>query len=182
MDRGLLSTRYATALLEFSIENDQQEEVYAGMKTLSTVYLQVPKLQSILTDSSIPLEDKKRLLNTAIGAVMPYSLEKMTDLIFKHEREELIHYIALRYIDLYRERNRIINGKLITAVSLDKENENKILSRIKEIVKEKLEVEMSVDPDLIGGFLLYLDGYRWDASISGELTRIKGKLKKLEAR
>ena len=113
MDRGLLSTRYATALLEFAIENDQQKEVYDGMKILSAVYLQMPKLHSMLTDSSLPLEDKKRLLNTATGAVMPYSLEKMIDLIFKHEREELIHYIALRYIDLYRERNSIIMASLL---------------------------------------------------------------------
>ena len=32
MNTGLISTRYATALLEYSVESNQQEEVYSALK------------------------------------------------------------------------------------------------------------------------------------------------------
>ena len=35
MNTGLISTRYASALLDFAIESGQEKEVYGRMKTLS---------------------------------------------------------------------------------------------------------------------------------------------------
>jgi F-type H+-transporting ATPase subunit delta len=101
----------------------------------------------------------------------------MIDLILKNKREEMIRNIALRFIELYRERYHIQYGKLVTAVPIDPEREKHFISHIQKIVGGKLEVDPVVDPDIIGGFILNLGDNRWDASISGELTRIRSKLK-----
>jgi len=53
MNTGLISTRYASALLDFAIESGQEKEVYGRMKTLSEVYLQVPQLRIALANSAI---------------------------------------------------------------------------------------------------------------------------------
>ncbi len=181
MNTGLISSRYATALLDYAIASDQQDEVYARMKTLSEVFVSVPEFKNALYNSSIFKEDKKKIILTACGGdIIPSSLDKMIDLILENEREEVLQFIALKYVDIYRDRFKIMYGKLITAVPFSKENELKFLSRIKNIVKENLEIEPIVDPKIVGGFILYLNDYRWDASVLGELTRIKGNLKKLE--
>lgn len=181
MDRGLISTRYARSLLDYAIALDQQDEVYESFKTLSEVFWDVPKLRVALTNSSIRLEERKKLLFTATGENIPSSLNKMTSLVFENEREDLIQYITLRYIELYRERFKIRHGKLITAVPLNKEENKSLQMRIQKLLGENLELDPVVDPELIGGFVLHLDDYRWDASISGELTRIKSHFKKIEA-
>jgi F-type H+-transporting ATPase subunit delta len=43
-------------------------------------------------------------------------------------------------------------------------------------------MEKRIDPELIGGFVLELDNLRWDASLSGELKKISGKLTELNRR
>src|SRR5690554_5246975 len=181
MNTGLISTRYASALLDFAIESGQEKEVYGRMKTLSEVYLQVPQLRIALANSAITRKDKKQILFTSIGGNVPSSLDKMVDLILKNEREEVILFIALRYIELYRYKFNIQYGKLITAVPVNKENKDRFISRISDLVGEKLEIEPVVDPDIIGGFVLHLNDLRWDASVSGELTRIKSKIKRQDA-
>lgn len=181
MNTGLISTRYATALLDYSIASGQEKEVYGRMKTLSEVYLLVPQLRTALANTTISNKNKKQIIFTSIGGSVPSSLDKMIDLILKNERVEVILFIALRYIELYRERFGIQYGKLITAVPINKENEEKIISRISNIVGENLEIEPVVDPDLIGGFVLHLNDLRWDASVAGELTRFKNKIKRQEA-
>ncbi|MDD4778087.1 MAG: F0F1 ATP synthase subunit delta [Fermentimonas sp.] len=181
MNTGLISTRYATALLDYASALGQEKEVFGRMKTLSEVYLQVPQLRIALANSAISRKDKKQILFTSIGGNVPSSLDKMADIILENEREEVVLFIALRYIELYRYKFNIQYGKLITAVPVNKENEEKFISRISSIVGEKLEIEPIVDPDIIGGFILYLNDLRWDASISGELTRIKSKIKKQDA-
>lgn len=181
MDRGLISTRYARSLLDYATETGQQKEVYESLKTLSEVFWKVPEIRVALTNSSIKKEKKKEILNTATGGNAPSSLDKMADLVFHNEREDLIQYIALRYVELYRERFNILHGKLVTAVPLDSNENKSFLKRIQKLVDEKLELDPVVEPDLIGGFVLHLDDFRWDASVAGELTRIKSHLKKIEA-
>ncbi len=181
MNTGLISTRYASALLDYAALSGQEKEIYDRMKTLSDVYLQVPQLRITLANSAITRENKKKLLFASIGGEAPSSLNKMIDLILKNEREEVIQFIALRYLELYRNKFNIHYGKLITAFPVTKKNEDKLITRIRDIVGEKLEIEPVVDPDIIGGFVLHLNDFRWDASVLGELTRIKSKIKKQDA-
>jgi F-type H+-transporting ATPase subunit delta len=104
----------------------------------------------------------------------------MIDIILKNERETLLQYIALRFIELYREKFNIQYGKLITAVSIDEAKEQQLVARIQRITGSKLEIETVVDTDIIGGFVLNLGDYRRDASVQGELTRIRSRFKSLQ--
>ena len=154
--------------------------MYERMKMLSDVFFQVPSLNMALSDKSIKADEKKKILFTATGGEVLSSLCKMSDLIFKNEREHVVQYIALRYLELYRRRYSIQYGKLVTAVPVSGDKQKTIISRLKKIAGQNLEIELVVDPDIIGGFVLHLTDYRWDGSVSGELTRIKSSFRNLE--
>ena len=178
MNTGHIATRYATALLEYAIEKEQVEEVYTRVKMLSAVFLEVPGLRNALQDLSVPKQEKRKIMHIACGESLPSTLEEMMDLILQNEREEHLQSIAQRFIDIYRDRFRIQAGKLITAVPVEDNTRNKLVERIQQITGENFEIESVVDPDLIGGFVLKLDDYRWDASVTGELQRLKKSLVK----
>jgi|SRR5690554_2039435 len=176
MNTGPVSTRYATALLDYAIEKDEQEKVYEKMKLLVGVFFEVPELRAALQDPSIPGTEKIDIIRVACSDDLPSALDEMIALIVKNEREGYMQFIARRFIDLYRHRFRLQAGKLVTAVPVDEETEEKLLSRVRHITGGELEIETVVDPNIIGGFILNLDDYRWDASVSGELERLKHSL------
>lgn len=178
MNTGLISSRYADSLLEYAIGMGQQEEIYDKIKLLSDMFRKMPSLRNAIMNPSIPRAEKKKILITACGGNVPSSLSKMIDLILKNEREEALQYIALRFIDLYREKFNIQSGKLITAIAVDPETEQRIIERIRKMVKTEIEMESIVDSEIIGGFVLTLGDYRWDASISGKLARIRNKFQR----
>lgn len=178
MNTSLISSRYAGSLLQYAISLEQQEEVYGNIKLLSEMFMKMPRLRSAIMNPSIPRPEKKKILITACGGTLPSSLSQMIDLILKNEREETLQYIALRFIDLYREKFNIRSGRLVTAVSIDHETEQQLITRIRKIVNADVEIEAVVDPGIIGGFILSVEDFRWDASISGELTRIRNKFQK----
>ncbi|SFK94486.1 F0F1 ATP synthase subunit delta [Proteiniphilum acetatigenes] len=178
MNTGLISSRYADSLLQYAVSLGQQEEVYDKMKLLSEMFMKMPRLRSAIINPSLPGREKKKILVTACGGGMPSSLSKMIDLILKNEREEALQYIALRFIDLYREKFDIQSGRLVTAISIDHETEQQLVTRIQKMVKTNVEMESVTDPGIIGGFILTLGDFRWDASISGELARIRNKFRK----
>ncbi len=177
MNSGLVSTRYANALLNFAIESGEEEQVYERMKLLANLFLEVPELKETVKNPSIPANDKKKIIVTACGGKLPSSLEKMIGLILDNERENQLQFITNRFIDLYRKRFRIQAGKLITAVPVEGKTKEKLLDKIRHLTGNTLEIETVIDPDIIGGFILNLDDYRWDASVSGELERIKQSLR-----
>lgn len=180
MNTGLISSRYAITLLDFSIENGEQDGVYNKLKLLVKVFTYTPLLRRILSDRSISTSNKKNFIITACGGSLPISLDKMFDLILKNDRQDVLHFIALQYIVMYRERFKIQHAKLTTAYAIEQQEIDKFLLRIEKIVDETIELETEMDPDIIGGFILQLGDCRWDASLSSKLFQIKNTIKESE--
>lgn len=177
MNTGLISLRYANSLLQYATGLEQQDEVYDRMKVLSEMFTRVPKLRRAIMNPSLLPQDKKKIFITACGGSIPSSLSKMFDLILKNEREDVLLYITLSYIRLYRYKFNIRYGKLITAVPINDQIEKQLADRIRKMVEMEVELDAVVDPGIIGGFVLTLGDFRWDASISGELTRIRNQFR-----
>lgn len=178
MNTGLISSRYASSLLQYAVSLQQQEEVYERVKLLSEVFTTMPVLRRAMKNRSLSIGDKKNILVTACGGSMPSSLSRMTNLILKNEREEVLQYIALRFVDLYRDKFNIQHGKLVTAIAIDEAAKQQIVTRIQKMTKSNIEMESLVDPEIIGGFILTIDDFRWDASIAGELARVRNQIQR----
>ena len=65
MDLGIISTRYANALLLFAEEKGEPKQVYQETTTLAHSFLAVPALQQAMTNPVLSVECKSRLLLTA---------------------------------------------------------------------------------------------------------------------
>ena len=67
MDIGIVSSRYAKALLKFAAAHQQTEEVYQSLKILKDSFLKVPRLKAALNDPVLPADQIYRLLHIAAG-------------------------------------------------------------------------------------------------------------------
>lgn len=97
-------------------------------------------------------------------------------MLIKKQRTELVVRIAFSYGTLYREKNHIVRGRLVLPAEVDE----KSLIRLREMVEAKasgkVDFEKVVDPSILGGFVLEYDTYRLDASVRGQLSRIREEL------
>ncbi|MDR0421818.1 MAG: F0F1 ATP synthase subunit delta [Proteiniphilum sp.] len=178
MNASHISSRYANALLQYALGLGQEREVYDRMTLLAAMFMKLPALRDTVMNPSLPRRERENILVTACGGgdAMPSSLPEMIGLIMRNEREDLLQHIALRFIDLYRDKFNIRSGRLVTAFPVDRETERRLVDRVRNTTESEVEMECTVDPGIIGGFVLTLDDRRWDASISGELSRIRRRL------
>lgn len=179
MNTGLISTRYATALLDFSIGQNQQEQVYSEIKMLLQMYSDMDEFRQALGNPAIRASEKRKLIHTASGGSISTSLEQFIDLVLKNKREERLQYIALRFLELYRKRFGILNGSLITATKVDRPTYDRLKSFIESKTGGTLELERLTDASILGGFILQIGDNRLDASVSGQLLRVKNELKEI---
>lgn len=177
MNSGTISMRYVRALFAYALEKKVEDTVFDEMKKLSESFAANPNLRTTLDNPVLNADDKLKLIIVAAGGKVSDVFEKFIRLVLRQRRENHLHSISLSYLDRYREHKNITVGRLVTARPMD----NATVDKIKQIVQKtkpsaNVELLTEVDPDITGGFILYVDSFRLDASISSQLRKIKDEL------
>lgn len=178
MDIGVISVRYARALLKAAIDAGQEDKVYREMQTLAQCFIDVPGLRFTIDNPMLSKDKKKELLVTACGSDISTLVVTFITLVLKEDRENVLQFIANSYITLYRQHKNIIRGKLTTAVSVSDDTTKKMREMVECRTKGTVEFETEINPDIVGGFVLEYDTYRLDASVQKQLREILSQLKK----
>ena len=179
MDIGIISVRYARALLKSALDARLDQQVYQEMQLMANSYVEVPELRHTIDNPMLAKDKKEMLLVTAIGGEGASPLSKaFVALVLKEDRESMIQFMANSYVTLYRQHKNIIRGKLTTAVAVSPATEQKMRQMVESKAKGTVEFETEVNPDIIGGFVLEYDTYRMDASVKSQLNSILNTLQK----
>ena len=178
MDIGVISVRYARALLKSATEAKIEDAVYAEMQTLAKSYVEVPQLRFTIDNPMLSKDKKEALLLTAVGKKPSDLTKTFIKLVLKEDRERVMQFIANSYVTLYRQQKNVIRGRLITAAAVSPATEQKMRQMVEGKTNGTVEFESEVDPDIIGGFILEYDTYRMDASVKTKLNSILTQLSK----
>ncbi len=178
MDIGVISVRYARALLKSATEQKQDETVYQEMQLLAKSYVDVPQLRHTIDNPMLSKEKKEMLLLTAVGGQPTELTKAFIQLVLREGREPVMQFIANSYVTLYRQQKNVIRGRLITAARVSPATEQKMRQMVESKTNGTVEFETEVNPDIIGGFILEYDTYRMDASVKAKLNSILNTLRK----
>ena len=178
MDIGVISVRYARALLKSALDAKIEDKVYLEMQTLAKSYLEVPQLRLTIDNPMLSKDKKQMLLLTAVGEKPSELTKSFIQLVLKEDRENVMQFMANSYITLFRKQKNVIRGKLTTAAHVSAQTEQKMRQMVESKTNGTVEFETEVNPDIIGGFILEYDTYRMDASVKTQLNNILNTLKK----
>ena len=107
MDLGVISVRYARALLKSSEQSHQEEKVYHDMQNLLANYLQVPQLRTTIDNPMLDDAKKIAVLNAACGDKPIELTKRFVKLVVDEGREQDMQFMAASYITLYRQQKNI---------------------------------------------------------------------------
>src|SRR5574344_483685 len=133
MDIGIVSVRYARALLKSSIDAKIENKVYHEMITLAKSYIEVPDLKKTIDNPMLANDKKQELIEPACGGNVSPLTHRFVTLVLKELRVNFLQFMANSYISLYRQQQNITRGKLITAVAVNSATEQKM----KQLVESK---------------------------------------------
>lgn len=178
MDLGVISVRYARALLKGAVAGNQEDEVYRDMQILLQNYIAVPELRLTIENPMLAKEKKQEVLEIASGKNVTLLTKHFIALVLKEDRETALQFMAASYITLYRKHKNITRGKLITASAVSQNTVDKMKQMVEDKTQGSVEFNTKIDNELIGGFILEYDDYRMDASVKSKLRGILSELKK----
>ena len=178
MNTGVISVRYARALLKSATDSHIEDAVYAEMQCMAKCFIDIPQLRYTIDNPMLSKSSKEALLVTALGGEGASELSRsFVSLVLKEGRESMIQFMANAYVTLYRQQKNIIRGRLTTAVAVAPETEQKMRHMVESNTQGTVEFETEVNSDIIGGFILEYDTFRMDASVKSRLNSILNTLR-----
>jgi len=167
-----LASRYATALFELTGEQQVREEVFSDMQTLVRVCLSNKDFRLMLQSPVIRPDKKNKVFRALFEGRFHNLTLQYVNIIMRKRREMILDEIALQYVELYREWKGIKVARIETPVAIDENQKNAFISLLKKQFNAEIELETVVKPSLIGGFLLSVDGKKYDATLLYKIKKL----------
>jgi len=175
-----ITNRYATALLKQAEDNNQFEDVSNDLQLVHDTLERSKELRVALQSPIINEAKKKSILKDIFGSKVSKETSNFLNFVIKKNREDILFEITGRFLELRDIKMNIIPADVSTAIELSEEEKLLFKKSLEEYSKKNVRISFSVNPDLIGGFLVQLKDKMLDASVLQQLNLLRKRLVKAD--
>jgi F-type H+-transporting ATPase subunit delta len=168
---------YASALFDAAKEQNRLSQVHEEVGDFVAATREVPELRALLENPEIDHRTKQ----AALGELLAGGEEIVRNfllLLIEKGRPAQLEEIAREFEALVAAEEKRLAVDLTTAYELSDDDAKQILAQIEKQSGRQVEATRSVDPNLIGGFVLRAGSMLVDASVRGRLERLRQDLKR----
>jgi F-type H+-transporting ATPase subunit delta len=173
--RDTSARRYAEAAFQTGRADGTLDAWERDMGLLGAT-LRHPQLRALLQHPAIPFAEKERVLRKVLGRAVAPPAINLVLLMVRRGRPGAIDRMIARFAELLRRERGIVLAQVRTALPLDDGQRAEIATRLRALTGEKVEMEETVDQDLIGGVAVRIGDRLYDASVRSRLERLRARL------
>ncbi len=168
-----ITTPYADAFLQVAATRNEVDQVVSQAKDVLDLWDKCPELAAAMSSPVLEVESKKAALEKLFAKKVNESFMSLLKLLADRQRIGLLDAVLKRLLELYREQRNIALATVTSASELSSDQEADLLKKVKSVAgTDKLEINLKVDPDLIGGFVVNVGSKVIDASLAGQVRRL----------
>lgn len=171
-----MASRYVKSLLGLAEQQGVVEAVHKDMQLFSQVCKENRNFVSVLRSPIIRHENKRSILKKLFAERVSPLTMAFINLLTGKNREPVLPEIALEFHNAYNVYKGIGKAYLTTTVPADKELLEIMVGLSKQLSnKQTVEMQTSVDSNLVGGFILNVGDRQIDASVRSKLRKLSLK-------
>lgn len=171
-----LAREYGAGLYELATEENIREEIHEQLKVLLESFRENPDFLRLLDTHGIRLEERFSVLDEVLaGRVHSYILNFMKILCERGAIgafEDCAAYFHRRF----NQDFGITEASVATAVPLSEDRAEALRKKLESVSGKKVVLIQTVDPQLIGGVRVEMDGRRMDNTIQTQLEQFRRSL------
>ncbi|MDX5419468.1 MAG: ATP synthase F1 subunit delta [Hymenobacteraceae bacterium] len=172
-----VASRYAKSLIELAEEKNVLEQVQQDMQLFSKTVSQNRDFQLLLRNPIIKSDKKLAVINAVFKGKVQELTSAFFNIVARKNRESLLESIADSFQKQYNELKGIEMAEVISAVPLSPSMRNEIGKKLVAETGKQIQLKESVDPSLIGGFVLKVGDRQIDSSVKNSLRKLRNKFK-----
>jgi len=174
----VVARRYARALYELGQEEGLEQKFLEDMQNMALVVDQSSEFRSIMESPLYDITLKKRILKDVVSktGISDYAGNFLNILLDK-DRFVFLRDIRDTYKKILDEASGRVMAQVTSAKELDAQELKDIAKTLSVVVKKEVNVNVIIDPSLIGGVVAEIEGMIYDGSVKTQISRLKQSLK-----
>lgn len=170
-----IANSYANSLMKLADEKQSFKVISSDADLINSALNGSKELRAVLKSPVIKQDVKLKILTEIFEKKISSDSMNFIKFVVNKNREEFLHDIYARFIELRDLRMGIINVKVISAVELTNVLQEQMQKEIETLTKKSAKINYDIDETLIGGFLVRINDRVYDASIKHQLKLLKKK-------
>ena len=176
MKETRVTSRYAKSLLLLAVERGEMETVFADMKVVATTCEGSRDLTVLLKSPLVKTDKKMTILKMIFEGQLSELSNNFINILTRKKRESLLEGVAESFMDQYRTYSNITSVAVTSAAELSEAQKQKVIALLpKGVITEKIEITETIDPSLIGGFIVRVGDVQIDHSVARKLNDLRGE-------
>jgi F-type H+-transporting ATPase subunit delta len=169
--------RYARALLDVALEKEEAEALRAELEAMVAVIAAHPDLAALLANPVVSAERKKKLVSAvASRAKASDLLTRLLTLMGERDRLDLLPMVAAAYAKLWNAHRGVVAAEAVSATALDEAQTRAVARALGAATGREVDLRSRVDPRLLGGMLVKMEGRTYDGSVRARLLALRRTL------
>ena len=169
-----IASRYAKSLIELAQEQNKFDKVLGDIQSFNKA-LTSRDLYLLVKSPIVNATKKQKIFKLLFEGKFDELTNAFFGIIIRKGREYYLPEIAAEFEKQYKVKKGISEVTIKTATKLTASELERIKSKLLEssITAESIEFVTVVDPELIGGFVVQIEDYLYDASVARKLNELR---------
>ena len=168
-----ITTPYAEAFLQVAESRNEVDEVVTQAKSILELWNNSPEFSDAMSSPVLEVNQKKVALEKLFSSQITPSFLNLLKLLADRQRIGLLNSVLERLLEIYREQRNIALATITSASALNEDQQSELLKKVQSIAgTDNLEIDLKVDSELLGGFVVNVGSKVIDASIAGQVRRL----------
>jgi len=174
VSQGMIARRYAKALVNLAENEKDLENTGTHLNAITKVYKENSELKQVLSDTKVSSVVKLEILKDVLKKIKASKLvDTFSRYLLVKRRIDLLQDIERAFNLLLQEKLGRIEAEVTSAYELPKETVKKLVDAISGYSGKEVEVNVTIDPSIIGGIVTRIGSMVIDGSIQTQLNQIR---------
>jgi F-type H+-transporting ATPase subunit delta len=174
------ANRYAKALFDVALqEKADLAQIDRDLQAVIDMLKTSPDLALNLSRGTVT-DAQRHSLMEAIARAMTLSpqVSKLIALLGKTRKLDLMTELGHAYRERLLSHQNIVRAEVTSAAPLSPEKTRALEESLSKVTGKKVEISVSVDPDLLGGVVARIGSTVYDGSVKTQLEKMRQELVK----
>jgi F-type H+-transporting ATPase subunit delta len=175
-----MAGRYATALFELALEINAVEQVQSDLKAFDALLAANPDLMRLVRSPVFSGDEQEKALAAVLDkAGIKGVAANFLRVVAKNRRLFAVREMIRDFNKLVAQHKGEVTAQVTVAEQLNDARLNEIRDAVRSVTDKSVQVDVTVDPSIIGGLKVKLGSRMVDASLRTKLNSIKIAMKEV---
>lgn len=165
----LVSKVYSQAIFEVAVEDGRLVDVQKELDFVAVVMTEYPDLFNILKSPKISLDEKKTIVVETFGTQLSDSVINFLKIIIDKKRVSEFYEIKSSFDERVVDYTNVLKATIESVVPLNDMQISDIKLKLKQVTGKDVDIEMTINKELLGGVLIKIGDNIIDGSVRYKL-------------